>query len=43
MRVYESDSIRNVGVIGHGASGKTSLTSAMSIRFGRHQPAGAGR
>jgi len=29
MRVYESDSIRNVGMIGHGASGKTSLTSAM--------------
>src|SRR5438876_217888 len=29
MRVYESDDIRNVGIIGHGASGKTSLTSAM--------------
>src|SRR6059036_3185557 len=29
MRVYESDNIRNVGLIGHGASGKTSLTSAM--------------
>ncbi|PYV19657.1 MAG: elongation factor G [Acidobacteria bacterium] len=29
MRVYESDNIRNVGIIGHGASGKTSLTSAM--------------
>ena len=29
MRVYESENIRNVGVIGHGASGKTSLTSAM--------------
>ena len=29
MRVYESENIRNVGVVGHGASGKTSLTSAM--------------
>src|SRR5262245_19207097 len=29
MRVYESENIRNVGVIGHGAAGKTSLTSAM--------------
>jgi elongation factor G len=29
MRVYESDAIRNICLVGHGASGKTSLTSAM--------------
>ena len=34
MRVYESDSIRNVCLAGHGASGKTSLTSAMLFDAG---------
>jgi elongation factor G len=34
MRVYDSESIRNVGVIGHGTSGKTSLTSAMLFNAG---------
>src|SRR5437867_9219627 len=34
MRVYESDNIRNVGIIGHGSSGKTSLTSAMLFDSG---------
>ncbi len=34
MRVYESDSIRNVCLIGHGAAGKTSLTSAMLFDSG---------
>ncbi|MDR1727878.1 MAG: elongation factor G [Acidobacteriota bacterium] len=29
MKVYESDSIRNICIVGHGDSGKTSLTSAM--------------
>jgi len=29
MKVYQGDQIRNVGVIGHGDSGKTSLVSAM--------------
>jgi elongation factor G len=29
MRVFESDSIRNICVVGHGAAGKTSLTSAI--------------
>jgi elongation factor G len=29
MRVFESDSIRNICIVGHGAAGKTSLTSAM--------------
>jgi len=34
MRVFESDSIRNICVIGHGGSGKTSLTSAMLFDSG---------
>lgn len=34
MRVYESESIRNVGIIGHGTAGKTSLTSAMLFDTG---------
>ncbi len=29
MRVYDAENIRNVGVIGHGGSGKTTLVSAM--------------
>jgi elongation factor G len=34
MRVFESDSIRNICIVGHGASGKTSLTSAMLFNSG---------
>jgi elongation factor G len=34
MRVYESDAIRNVALVGHGAAGKTSLTSAMLFLSG---------
>jgi elongation factor G len=34
MRVYESDAIRNIAVIGHGTAGKTSLTSAMLFNSG---------
>ena len=34
MRVFESDSIRNICVVGHGASGKTSLTSAFLFDSG---------
>jgi elongation factor G len=34
MRVYESDAIRNVGIVGHGAAGKTSLTAAMLFDSG---------
>jgi elongation factor G len=34
MRVYESDSIRNLVIIGHGTAGKTSLTSAMLFSAG---------
>ncbi len=34
MRVYESDAIRNVALIGHGAAGKTSLASAILFSSG---------
>ena len=34
MRVFESDSIRNVCFVGHGAAGKTSLTSAILFDSG---------
>jgi elongation factor G len=34
MRVFDSDSIRNICIIGHGAAGKTSLTSAMLFNSG---------
>ena len=43
MRVFESDSIRNICIVGHGAAGKTSLTSAMLFDFRGRQPAGPGR
>ena len=41
MNVYEGKNIRNVGIVGHGGSGKTSLVSAILFdtgatnRFGR--------
>jgi elongation factor G len=34
MRVFESDSIRNICIVGHGAAGKTSLTSAILFNAG---------
>src|SRR5512136_2109732 len=34
MRVFESDSIRNICIVGHGAAGKTSLTSALLFNAG---------
>ena len=40
MKVYQSKEIRNIGIVGHGDSGKTSLVSAllhasgMTSRFG---------
>jgi elongation factor G len=34
MKVYESKDIRNVGVVGHGHSGKTSLTAAFLYTTG---------
>src|SRR5258705_12398478 len=34
MKVYEGKDIRNVGVVGHGHSGKTSLTAALLFTSG---------
>src|SRR6202022_1360980 len=34
MKVYETKDIRNVGVVGHGHSGKTSLTAALLFSTG---------
>ena len=34
MRQYEANDIRNVAVVGHGSSGKTSLVEAMLYRTG---------
>src|SRR5262245_16425531 len=34
MKVYEGQDIRNVAVVGHGASGKTSLVSALLFTSG---------
>ena len=34
MKIFESDSIRNICLVGHGAAGKTSLTSAMLFDAG---------
>jgi elongation factor G len=34
MRVFESDSIRNICIVGHGAAGKTSLTAAILFDSG---------
>ena len=34
MKVYESKDIRNVGIVGHGHSGKTTLTSALLYTSG---------
>ncbi len=34
MKVYDSDSIRNIAVVGHGGAGKTQLTSAILFDTG---------
>ncbi|MGH6660665.1 MAG: GTP-binding protein, partial [Rhodospirillales bacterium] len=34
MKVYQGKEIRNIGIIGHGDSGKTSLVSAMLYAAG---------
>ena len=34
VKVYESKAIRNVGIVGHGHCGKTSLTAALLFTTG---------
>src|SRR5262247_1268126 len=34
VKIYESKDIRNVGVVGHGGSGKTSLTAGLLFASG---------
>jgi elongation factor G len=34
MREYQSDAIRNIAVVGHGASGKTTLVDALAFVSG---------
>ena len=34
MRVYTGDAVRNVAVVGHGASGKTTLVDALAFVAG---------
>ena len=34
MKIYEGKDIRNVGVVGHGDSGKTTLTAALLYTSG---------
>ena len=40
MKVYTTDRIRNVVVLGHGGSGKTSLVEALAYHGRHHQPPG---
>lgn len=40
MKVYDTQEIRNVGVVGHGAAGKTSLVEAMLFTAGAVQRLG---
>src|SRR5947209_3961331 len=41
MRVYKTPEIRNVAVVGHGASGKTSLVDALAFVAGTSKRHGA--
>src|SRR5688572_580255 len=43
MRVYKTQEIRNVAVVGHGASGKTSLVDAMAFAAGSSKRHGSVR
>ncbi|HEY2823940.1 MAG TPA: GTP-binding protein, partial [Gemmatimonadales bacterium] len=43
MRVYTSEQIRNVAVVGHGASGKTSLVDALAFVAGSSKRHGSVR
>ncbi len=38
MKVYRTDEIRNVVLLGHGGSGKTSLAEAMAYVSGATKP-----
>ena len=40
MKVYTTDRIRNVVVLGHGGAGKTSLVEAMAYMAGITEPPG---
>ena len=43
MREYDSDGIRNIAVIGHGASGKTSVVDALCYAAGSNKRHGSSR
>lgn len=34
MKIYETENLRNIGIIGHGSCGKTTLTEAMAFNAG---------
>ena len=40
MNVYEGKNIRNVGIVGHGGSGKTSLIAAILFDTSPPKPRG---
>ena len=42
MKVYRTDEIRNVVLLGHGGSGKTSLVEAMALCIRCHESYGQG-
>ena len=42
MKTYNTDLLRNVGLVGHGGVGKTSLAEAMLFILGCHESPGKG-